>query len=274
MTNASKYRSKESWLPWMAMLLLGMIHGNHSLPLHSFSHIPPAVAAAHHTVLHTSEREGLVSSPSSVVQDAALLLSAMERNSPLQVQTQSQQMNEAMVIKTMRGTQWRVIEDRVATSSSFGQQFPLGCKSLATFSGFASEDNKGTVNVQYTCGDGDGDGDSASPTSASGRWVTKPSRLARGSIQLSARWKVRVPGGGTVIYKGFIDADRIIGRAGKSVAAEMAGVLLTGEEVNKEKVVGKFTADFVRQLDDREQDALKIGGAKADDGPILLVPKN
>eukprot|EP00536_Pseudo-nitzschia_multiseries_P003484 jgi/Psemu1/301987/fgenesh1_kg.54_\ len=72
----------------------------------------------------------------------------------------------------------------------------------------------------------------------------------------------------------------MIGRAGKSVTAEMVGVMLTGEEVNKEKVIGKFTADFVRQLTDDEVDAIKIGGGaisnynvETKNGPITLLPK-
>ena len=221
-------------------------------------------------ILPSRTHNAALQHPSWTVRDVALSLSLERNNSPLQVQTQSQQMNDAMVIKTMRGTQWRVIEQRSLASSSFGTRPPLSCKSLATFSGFVSEANKGTVDVEYVCVN---DNAGAAPNSVSGRWVTKPSRLARGSVQLSARWKVRVPGGGKIIYKGFIDAEKIIGKAGKPVSAQMTGDILTGEEVNKEKVIGKFTADFVRQLDDEEQDALKIGGGKPENGPILLVPK-
>ncbi|VEU34143.1 unnamed protein product [Pseudo-nitzschia multistriata] len=206
------------------------------------------------------------------------------------VQTQAQQMSDAMVLKTMRGTQWRVLEDRSASAfySGTDSHSPRTCRSLATFAGFAGEFNKGTVSVEYSCGSSSSSSSSAMPTAqgrSSGRWVTKPSRLSRGSIQLSPRWKVRLPkesGGGTVIYKGFIDAQKMIGRGGKSVSAEMTGVILTGEEVNKEKVIGRFTADFVRQLDDEEVDALKIGGGggkeitatgSSNNGPITLSPK-
>ena len=200
-----------------------------------------------------------------------------------EVQTQSQQMNDAMVIKTMKGTQWRVVEDRLisdAASNFFGgKEYTRYCKSLATFGGFTGVDNKGTVGVEYFCGSQNVDesSDSATKTFTSkGRWVTKPSRLARGSVQLSARWKVRLPdGGGTVIYKGFIDADKIIGRKGKSINAEMVGVILTGEEVNKEKVIGKFTADFVRQLSEEEESEIAASFATNIniDGPITLSPK-
>lgn len=205
-----------------------------------------------------------------------------------EVQTQSQQMSDAMVIKTMRGTQWRVVEDRITSGAFFGKKSPRYCRSLVTFGGFASVDNKGTVGVEYFCRDASDDTVTAttepSPdnndalsattiTTTKGRWVTKPSRLARGSVQLSARWKVRLPnGGGTVIYKGFIDADKIIGRTGKKINAEMVGVILTGEEVNKEKVIGKFTADFVRQLSEEEQSEIAASIA-ANDGPITMSPK-
>lgn len=217
------------------------------------------------------------------IQGSTMVLSAIERNDQLIVQTQSQQMSDAMVIKTMRGTQWRVIEDR-SSPSSFGKGLPrTKCKSLATFSGFASDANKGTVNVEYMCPTGSPTGSSTAtettsstaPTfTTSGRWVTKPSRLARGSVQLSARWKVKLPdGGGIIIYKGFINADKIIGKSGKSVSAEMVGVILTGEEVNKETVIGKFTADLVRQLDKDEVDSIRVGETNPNSGPITLSPK-
>jgi hypothetical protein len=216
---------------------------------------PPDVAAIvrHAKTNDVALRHTLASGP-WIDTSPSFFLSALD---PPVVQTQSQQMNDAMVIKTMKGTQWRVIEDRVSSSKFFGSQSPRFCKSLVTFGGFSGVDNKGTVGVEYFCGNGNSDAEIAEAPKkiAKGRWVTKPSRLARGSVQLSARWKVRCPeeGGKSVIYKGFIDADKIIGRNGKSVNAEMVGVILTGEEVNQEKVIGKFTADFVRQLSEEEE---------------------
>jgi len=267
------------------------------------------------------------SSARSIIQDGTLLLSAMEQNyirntAVIPVQTQSQQMNDAMVITTMRGTVWRVVEERYLSNpkASFGKNSPPICKSLATFSGFASDANKGTVSVEYMCNnrgssktdvtavintDTDTDTDpfianiptiSSIPLSpiiesipdipiippsppnipnkpSNGRWVSKPSRISRGSIQTSARWKVKIPKGGegggttTVIYKGFIEADKMIGRSNKSISAEMVGVLLTGEEVNKEQKIGTFTADLVRQLSEDEVDVIKISG-----GAIYIAP--
>lgn len=82
---------------------------------------------------------------------------------------------------------------------------------------------------------------------------------------------MKLPDGNIIIYKGFIDADKIVGRSGKTVSAEMNGVILTGEEVNKEIVIGKFTADLVRQLDTEETDSIsRVGGTT---GPITLSPK-
>jgi len=245
--------------------------------------------------------------------------------SSLHVQSQSQQMNDAMVISTMRGTEWRILEERDLSNKNnnagpiiFGKNSPKQCKSIATFSGFVSDTNKGTVTVKYLCG-GDKNGRSndddtnvsdtiATPTNASslstnGRWVTKPSRISRGSIQLSARWKVKLPttdaavnndgagsgkgssqGGGTIIYKGNIEASKMIGRNGKSVEAEITGLILTGAKVNEEKVIGKFTGDFIRKLPDEEVDAIKISGGMIysnnaldngninnNEGPITLV---
>eukprot|EP00553_Chaetoceros_curvisetus_P000243 CAMPEP_0204629652 /NCGR_PEP_ID=MMETSP0717-20131115/18614_1 /ASSEMBLY_ACC=CAM_ASM_000666 /TAXON_ID=230516 /ORGANISM="Chaetoceros curvisetus" /LENGTH=191 /DNA_ID=CAMNT_0051646639 /DNA_START=398 /DNA_END=970 /DNA_ORIENTATION=- len=185
----------------------------------------------------------------------------------------------------MRGTEWRVLEQRYLSNSnaSFGEGSPKMCKSIATFSGFASDANKGTVAVNYepSCGSSSASSGSSSTspttkTTSNGRWVTKPSRIAKGSIQLSARWKVKLPtsndgggGGSNIIYKGFIDAEPMIGKNGKSVSATMTGLLVTGDEVGKEKVIGKFTADFIRQLDVEEVDAIKISG-----GEIYNVEKN
>ena len=82
----------------------------------------------------------------------------------------------------------------------------------------------------------------------------------------------------TVIYKGYIEASKMIGRSGKGVEAEMSGVILTGTTVGEEKVIGKFTGDFIRQLPREELDAIKISGgaiynsdAYNQNGPITLV---
>lgn len=123
------------------------------------------------------------------------------------------------------------------------------------------------VDVDVRCGVG-ADGAAAV---TSGRWVTKPSDIKRGSIQLSARWKVRLPEG-VFIYKGFIEASKIMGRDGSPYDADMVGVILTGEDVNREKLVGKFRGDFVKMLDDAEAEFVTRDGGGGG-GAIMLVPK-
>ena len=220
---------------------------------------------------------------SSPVQNPFLLLAALDDNNninvdknkppPLQVRTQSQQMNDAMVLKTMRGTQWRIIEERnIGSTTDSGGLDPLQrCRAIATFRGFETEDNKGVVNVNVQCSrvTDQGSALTTNESSSSGRWVTKPSNIKRGSIQLSARWKVRLPEG-IFIYKGYIQASKIMGKDGSPYDADMTGVILTGEDVNKEKVVGSFRGDFVKVLDDTEAEFVTTGGGG---GSITLVPK-
>lgn len=220
---------------------------------------------------------------------SSLLSSALPE---VEVQTQAEQMRQAMVLSTMRGTQWRVFEERgpkmqrLESEGSSGTFSPTNnkkdnmsgarpqlCTSTAYFSGFVESPNKGTVQVESKCAVAE-DGTFTAPpttpadaTSKTGRWVTKPSDIRRGSIQITARWKLRLPEG-QFIYKGYVVAsDRTIGRNG-AIAAEMTGVILTGEDVNKEIEVGKFRADLLRQgLGENE----KIG--QSGDGPIILTAK-
>jgi len=219
-----------------------------------------------------------VTKTTSPMHNSVLLLAALDTNTNnnplLQVRTQSQQMNDAMVLKTMRGTQWRIIEERsvVGAPTTKQQPPPQLCRSLATFRGFETEDNKGVVNIDVQCSKATKDGFSSNSNESSssrGRWVTKPSNIKKGSIQLSARWKVRLPEG-VFIYKGFIEASKIMGKDGSPYDADMVGVILTGEDVNKEKVVGKFRGDFVKMLDDTEADFVTPGGGN---GGIMLIPR-
>lgn len=71
-----------------------------------------------------------------------------------------------------------------------------------------------------------------------------------------------------------------MGKDGSPYDAAMVGVILTGEDVNKEKVVGKFRGDFVKMLDDAEAEFLVpstggVGGIGGDggNGAITLIPK-
>lgn len=110
--------------------------------------------------------------------------------------------------------------------------------------------------------------DASLSTLSSGRWITKPSEIRRGAVQLSARWKVKLPAG-RFIYKGFIQAGSTIGKNG-AISAEMTGVILTGEEVGKERVVGKFRADLVQQQMDSSFEEENIGFS---DGSIRMTPR-
>lgn len=223
--------------------------------IHHHVVVPSSTVAAAGRILH--HHHYLSSSSSPTIPPHSLLLAASNGGPPppLQVRTQSQQMSEAMVLRTMRGTQWRLFEERDNTHQS--------CRATATFRGFAGEDNKGAVRVDVRC---DNDGDAHA---ASGRWVVVPSSIRKGSIQLSARWKVRLPEG-TFIYKGSIEASRIMGRNGSPMDADMTGVILTGEDVNRERVVGKFRGNFVRLLDESEAEFVNGAG---NGGAISLVPK-
>ena len=78
------------------------------------------------------------------------------------------------------------------------------------------------------------------------RWVSKTTRV----IQLTARWKVKLPEG-KFIYKGYIDGGRrrqIEGKSGQN-NLEMTGTILTGDDDSSNRVVGKFTADLTYRLE-------------------------
>mmetsp|Transcript_33561 Transcript_33561/g.49131 ORF Transcript_33561/g.49131 Transcript_33561/m.49131 type:complete len:239 (+) Transcript_33561:156-872(+) len=154
--------------------------------------------------------------------------------------SQDQQISAAMPLPTIRG-QWRVREERGPLMSSDNK--PRVCVSTVVFRGFLDEPNKGIIDYDSgaACGD----------ELSTGRWVSKTTDRV---VQLSARWKVKLPAG-RFIYKGFISAGSTVG-AGGAVNAEMSGLILTGEEVGREKVVGKFTADLLKMFDSSD---IKIG---------------
>jgi hypothetical protein len=171
-------------------------------------------------------------------------------------------MRNAMPLKTMRGTQWRILEDRKGAMSLVHQ--PRQCTSTAIFRGFEQDANKGIMKFDSSCAGED----SSFSTLSSGRWITKPSEIRQGAVQLSARWKVKLPAG-RFIYKGFIQAGSTIGKNG-AISATMTGVILTGEEVGKESVVGKFRADLVQQQMHSSFEEEKIGFS---DGSIRMTPR-
>jgi len=150
--------------------------------------------------------------------------------SSLLPKTQSQQMSDAMVLKTLQGTKWRLFIE-LPNQKQQQQSFEL------LFQGFASQPNKGIVQLMNN-------NNSDQPTT--GRWLSKPSEIRRGSVQLSARWKVKVPGitdaSSSYIFKGFIRAKPTLSAGGGTIEAEMTGTILS---VETEETVGKFRAELI-----------------------------
>ncbi|CAB9498152.1 expressed unknown protein [Seminavis robusta] len=184
-------------------------------------------------------------SASTTMRDRSLFL--LERSFPsiltaddtsvslLSPQTQSRQMSDAMVLKTLQGTKWRLT---AAPTDSNNKSIPNVCQQqYLIFQGFSDQPNKGIV--QCTCG---GTTDTTT-TASTGRWLSKPSEIRKGAVQLSARWKVKLATAQTaVIFKGFIRADPTLSSGGGTVAAEMKGFILS---VEPEQTLGKFRADLV-----------------------------
>lgn len=164
-----------------------------------------------------------------------------------ELRTQNQQVQAALPLGgTIRGTKWRVREERGESMSPTTKDGKTAstffCTSTVTFQGFDDEPNRGTVEYdQGTCDNGDEGGGKGL------RWVGKTTRV----VQLTARWKVRLPQG-KFIYKGYIDGGRrrqIEGRGGSN-SAEMTGVILTGEDSSDNpRIVGKFTADLIQKFE-------------------------
>lgn len=152
----------------------------------------------------------------------------------LDVKTQYQQMNDAMILKSLQGTKWRVVQE--GSKNSIG---PDKCiTSYVTFQGFADEPNRGSAKHETCVVDG------SSSTYSIGRWISKPSEIRRGAVELSARWKVKI-GNEKVIYRGFIRTDFMISSNGK-INAEMTGTILSADDDKKTNVVlGKFRADLI-----------------------------
>jgi hypothetical protein len=160
----------------------------------------------------------------SAIKDHQFLLAESSLPSP---RTQGQQMSDAMALKTLQGTKWRLFLDLANSKLQQPQSLTL------IFQGFANQPNKGIV--QLTNGV-----NNDPPTT--GRWLSKPSEIRRGTVQLSARWKIKVTGDKSYIFKGFIRAVPTLSTGGTTVEAEMVGTLLS---VDTEETVGKFRADLI-----------------------------
>ena len=161
-----------------------------------------------------------------VLLDRHFLLAKSQVSSSLPTpRTQSQQMSDASALRSLQGTKWRLFlegPDQIKTS-------PL----ILIFQGFAEQPNKGVVQLSST----------ESTQATTGRWISKPSEIRKGAVQLSARWKAKVPGESSAyIFKGFIRAATTYSAGGSNVDAQMMGTILAAET---EELVGKFHADLI-----------------------------
>ena len=184
-----------------------------------------------------------VSTIHSPIMDHQFLLS-QELPSP---RTQAQQMSDAMVLKTLQGTKWRLFVD-LPSQQQRQQSLTL------VFQGFDSQPNKGIVQLS----------NGRNTMTTTGRWLSKPSEIRRGAVQLSARWKLKLPttedlsdnGSSSsqyYIFKGFIRAAPTLATGGYTVEAQMTGTILSAET---EGTVGKFRADLIAV--DIPDDELKL----------------
>lgn len=193
---------------------------------------------------------GLPTYPSLAISDANLPGLPEERS-------QDQQIQAALPLGgTVRDTKWRVREERGpaffagdGNSNSKEARQTTYCTSTVIFQGIAGDSNRGTVD--YDPGTCTTELEAAESNSIYGkskglRWVSKTTRV----IQLTARWKVKLPEG-KFIYKGYIDGGRrrqIEGKSGQN-NLEMTGTILSGEDDSSNRVVGKFTADLIERME-------------------------
>ena len=165
---------------------------------------------------------------------SSLCLSSGGPPSNLETKTQFEQMSDAIALKSVQGTRWRILPTAISKSD-------IICPSVASFTGFADEPNKGVVKVTQPIATSGSI--CTTETTKSGRWVTKPYRW----VQLSVRWKV-----GPLIYKGFIQAKKTYGTSGLMVEAEMVGDIL--DSSRNDKVIGKFQADLLPKIEGTDED--------------------
>lgn len=100
-------------------------------------------------------------SPMSKHSNTMLLLLSLSLPPPLMVNTQSQKTNDAMVLKTLTGTQWRIIKEQRYDNNKMYY-------STATFDNFTTQDNKGTISITFLPCNNDTTS-SATTTTLSGR---------------------------------------------------------------------------------------------------------
>ena len=221
--------------------------------------LPPEALQLHHpermryVSANANDRSlgSLIAYPSLAISDSNLPGLPEQRS-------QDQQIQAALPLGgTVRDTKWRVREERgpaffVGDGNSNNKEQAKQttyCTSTVTFRGIAGDANRGTVD--YDPGTCITELEAAQSNSIYGkskglRWVSKTTRV----IQLTARWKVKLPEG-KFIYKGYIDGGRrrqIEGKSGQS-NLEMTGTILTGDDDSSNRVVGKFTADLIERLE-------------------------
>ena len=168
--------------------------------------------------------------------------------------SQDQQIRAALPLGgTVRDTKWRVREERGWNGNNSNKaktKDTVYCTSTVIFRGSAGDSNRGTV--EYDPGTCRSDVEAVEADIIYGkskglRWVSKTTRV----IQLTARWKVKLPEG-KYIYKGYIDGGRrrqIEGKSGQN-NMEMTGTILTGDDDSTNlRVVGKFTADLIERME-------------------------
>ena len=178
---------------------------------------------------------------------STLLLSTINADTN-EIKTQYQQMGDAMVLKTLQGTQWRIQEFPTTTSTFWkpnsSKTTPRSIRtSYVRFEGFSSEPNKGTAYYESSLPSIGDDGTTPLVFTSSGPWLTKPSEIRKGAVQLSARWKVKTfPEGSKIIYKGFIRAGATYGAGGSTMEAEIQGTMLDSTD---DSVIGTFQGDLI-----------------------------
>ena len=206
----------------------------------------PTIPESRYVISESSLHNPVTAYPSLAISDSNLPGLPEQRS-------QDQQIQAALPLGgTVRDTKWRIREERgPAFTGGYGakkSKDTMYCTSTVIFRSVAGDSNRGTVEYDPgTCqtinlvNAGDENSDVFAKSKGL-RWVSKTTRV----IQLTARWKVKLPEG-RYIYKGYIDGGRrrqIEGMSGQN-KLEMTGTILTGDDDATNRVVGKFTADLI-----------------------------
>lgn len=171
---------------------------------------------------------------------------------PPEIQTYSQQLGDAILVKSMRGV-WRIRE--------YGPDGTLTASGTLTFRGADSSPDKGQV--VYT----------GEASSGRGPWILKPDGFGRsptgkgGIIEQKALWKLRRGAQGTLVYAGRVSVSNFVGDRPDAVVRGPVVQLINGgiPKGDTEKTVGRFEAELLRFLIAGEElaaaDSAAAGGA-------------